>query len=223
MSQNSLILPTTGTISGLQMTQYSNLAFDSLNTLNSGASAPSSAEAGSLWHNTSANTLNIYSLNTSSWIPLFYLDESGYAAYAAAGQTSSTIPSGAAGEHFTSTIFSSGAIPISSNSPKTVTSVSVSSAGKYLLAGTAWFVTNSSTVTALTAASISTSSNGLSNPPTAYAQSVTQNIIGNLLGSLTIPTTEFITSSAATFYLVSYASFTTAGVNIYGQIDAWRI
>ena len=33
MSQNSLILPTTGTVSGLQMTQYVNNALDTINTI----------------------------------------------------------------------------------------------------------------------------------------------------------------------------------------------
>ena len=46
MSQNSLVLPTTGTVSGLQITQAANSALDTLNTLASGAGVPSSPEAG---------------------------------------------------------------------------------------------------------------------------------------------------------------------------------
>src|ERR1700735_2592333 len=78
MSQNALILPTTGTVSGLTMTQDTNAALDTLNTLASGASAPSSPEAGQLWHDATNNTIYIFSLDSTSWIPLFSLNESLY-------------------------------------------------------------------------------------------------------------------------------------------------
>ena len=80
MSQNSLTLPTTGTVSGLQMTQDTNNALDTLNTLSSGASAPSSPVAGQLWHDTTNNILKLRSLDNTSWIPLFYLNEASYLA-----------------------------------------------------------------------------------------------------------------------------------------------
>jgi len=80
MSQNSLTLPTTGTVSGLQMTQYANNALDTLNSLASGASAPSSPEAGQLWHDTTNNILKLRSLDNTQWIPLFYLNETAYLA-----------------------------------------------------------------------------------------------------------------------------------------------
>jgi hypothetical protein len=75
MSQNSLVLPTTGTVSGLAMTQNTNNALDTLNTLASGASQPASSEAGQWWHNTSANTLNIRNLANNAWIQIATLDE----------------------------------------------------------------------------------------------------------------------------------------------------
>jgi hypothetical protein len=80
MSQNPLLLPTTGTVSGLTMTQDTNAAIDTLNTLASGTAAPSSPEAGQLWHNTTNNTIYIYSLDSTTWIPLFVLNESAYTA-----------------------------------------------------------------------------------------------------------------------------------------------
>jgi hypothetical protein len=80
MSQNSLTLPTTGTVSGLQMAQDTNLALDTLNTLSSGASAPGSPEAGQLWHDTTNNILKLRSLDNTNWIPLFYVNESSYLA-----------------------------------------------------------------------------------------------------------------------------------------------
>jgi hypothetical protein len=80
MSQNSLVLPTTGTVSGLQMTQNTNNALDTLNTQASGGSAPSSPETGQFWHDTTNNILKKRSLDNSTWIPLFYLNESAYLA-----------------------------------------------------------------------------------------------------------------------------------------------
>ena len=78
MSQNSLLLPTTGTVSGLTMTQNTNAALDTLNTLASGSSAPGTPEAGQLWHNTTNNTINILSDDATTWIPLFALDQTRY-------------------------------------------------------------------------------------------------------------------------------------------------
>lgn len=75
MSQNSLVLPTTGTVSGLQMTQNTNNALDTLNTLSSGASAPSSPEAGQFWHDTGNNVIRIRDLANSTWIAVGALDE----------------------------------------------------------------------------------------------------------------------------------------------------
>jgi len=75
MSQNSLILPTTGTVSGLQMTQDLNYALDTLNTLNSGASAPGTAEAGMLWHDTTNNLIKLRNLANSAWIVVGAVDE----------------------------------------------------------------------------------------------------------------------------------------------------
>jgi hypothetical protein len=78
MSQNSLVLPTTGTVSGLQQTQNTNNALDTLNTLASGASAPSSPEASQFWHDTTNNILKLRSLDNTSWISLLSLNESSY-------------------------------------------------------------------------------------------------------------------------------------------------
>lgn len=78
MSQNSLTLPTTGTVSGLQMTQNINNALDTLNSLASGASAPGSPVAGQLWHDTTSNMLKLRSLDNTAWIALIALNESSY-------------------------------------------------------------------------------------------------------------------------------------------------
>ena len=80
MSQNSVILPTTGDVTGLQMTQYTNNALDTLNTVNSGTSAPSVTEAGMLWHDTTNNLIKIRSLDNTTWIPFLMLNETLYAA-----------------------------------------------------------------------------------------------------------------------------------------------
>jgi len=91
MSQNSITLPTTGTVSGLLMTQDTNAALDTLNTLWSGPSAPVSPEAGQLWHDTTANILKLRSLDNTAWISLMSLNETSYqSAPYAATQTAGT-------------------------------------------------------------------------------------------------------------------------------------
>src|ERR1700728_1729273 len=78
MSQNSLVLPTSGTLSGLAAVEAINAANDTLNTLASGASAPSSPEAGQLWHDTTYNLLKIRSLDNTTWISVGSIDETNY-------------------------------------------------------------------------------------------------------------------------------------------------
>jgi hypothetical protein len=75
MSQNSLVLPTTGTVSGLQMTQDINNALDTLNTLGSGLTAPSSPESGQLWHDTTTNAVKLRDQANANWITLGNIDE----------------------------------------------------------------------------------------------------------------------------------------------------
>jgi hypothetical protein len=67
MSQNSLVLPTTGTVSGLTMTQDTNNALDTLNTCWSGGSAPSSPEDCQLWADTTNNLLKQWDATNSVW------------------------------------------------------------------------------------------------------------------------------------------------------------
>ncbi len=95
MSQNSLTLPTTGTVSGLQMTQAANNALDTLNTLASGASAPSTPEAGQLWHDTTHNVINLRSLDNTTWIVLGAVDETNYLWQSPIGGGSASIASAA--------------------------------------------------------------------------------------------------------------------------------
>jgi hypothetical protein len=78
-SQNALSSPTTGTVSGLQLTNNYNSALDSLNTCNSGASAPTNQlsaapSLGNCWINTSTtpNTLNYY--DGAQWLAVAYID-----------------------------------------------------------------------------------------------------------------------------------------------------
>lgn len=78
-SQNNLFSPTTGTVSGLSLTNNFNGAIDSVNTLNSGASAPTNQltgtpSVGNSWLNTSANP-NAWSLYDGlQWVKLGALD-----------------------------------------------------------------------------------------------------------------------------------------------------
>ncbi len=68
MSQNSLVLPTTGTVSGLSMTQQTNDAINTLATNNSGASAPSTTYAYMLWADTTTGLLKQRNAANSAWI-----------------------------------------------------------------------------------------------------------------------------------------------------------
>ncbi len=71
MSQNSLVLPTTGTVSGLTMTQNINNALDTLNTNGSGGSAPSSPEAFMFWADSTNNAFKMRNEANSAWLSLF--------------------------------------------------------------------------------------------------------------------------------------------------------
>lgn len=84
-SQNALLSPTTGTVSGLQMTNSYNSALDSLNTANSGATAPNnqlsgSASLGNWWLNTTSAPygLGMYD-GSSNWPVMASLDPTAHA------------------------------------------------------------------------------------------------------------------------------------------------
>lgn len=78
MSQNQIVLPTTGTVSGLTMTQDTNAALDTLNTKWSGSSAPSSPEQYQDWLDTSTSppTLRIY--DGSQWVAVAQIDTTNH-------------------------------------------------------------------------------------------------------------------------------------------------
>jgi microcystin-dependent protein len=84
-SQNSLLSPTTGTVSGLQLTNNYNNALDSVNTANSGASAPTnqlsgSASLGNWWLNTTAAPFPLgMNDGSANWLTLAWLDNSAHA------------------------------------------------------------------------------------------------------------------------------------------------
>jgi hypothetical protein len=69
MSQNTLVLPTTGTVSGLQQTANMNAALDTLSTLEAGPSAPSNAQTAQLWSDTTNYLVKQY--GGTSWQPVW--------------------------------------------------------------------------------------------------------------------------------------------------------
>lgn len=69
MSQNSLVIPNTGTLTGLALVNAANAAFDSLNTLNSGGSAPSTTEADMWWMDATNGLLKQRDSGNAIWIP----------------------------------------------------------------------------------------------------------------------------------------------------------
>lgn len=81
-SQNSLTSPTTGTVSGVQVTNNYNNALDSVNTCNSGSSAPTNQlsgtpSLGNCWLNTTNNSLNFYD-GSSTWVTVGYIDPTNH-------------------------------------------------------------------------------------------------------------------------------------------------
>lgn len=69
MSQNSLVIPTTGTLSGLSLVTDVNSALDTLNTLNSGGSGPSTTEADMLWADTTNGLIKQRDGGNANWYP----------------------------------------------------------------------------------------------------------------------------------------------------------
>lgn len=83
-SQNQLSSPTTGTVSGLNMTNNYNSALDSVNTCNSGATAPNnqlsgSASAGNCWLNTTSAPFPWNMFDGANWVPSAWLDPTAHA------------------------------------------------------------------------------------------------------------------------------------------------
>lgn len=76
MSQDTTILPTTGTVSGLEMTQAANAALATLLSLYSGSSAPTSPVAYQWWVDTSTTvkTLKIRNAANNAWVILGFLN-----------------------------------------------------------------------------------------------------------------------------------------------------
>src|SRR5258708_2066414 len=87
MGQGSLVMPTTGTVSGLQASQNINNALAALASANSGASAPTNAtggvpSVGQLWLDTSGFApfaLKIYIGTTGTWQILGWFDNTNSA------------------------------------------------------------------------------------------------------------------------------------------------
>jgi microcystin-dependent protein len=99
-SQNQLSSPTTGTVSGLQLTNNYNNALDSLNTGNSGASAPinqlsGSPSLGNVWINTTGIPYPWQVHDGSNWLTPFWIDATNHVANVKIGGGVATVASAA--------------------------------------------------------------------------------------------------------------------------------
>jgi hypothetical protein len=97
-SQNPLGTSTVGPLSGLAAIQSINSAIDSLNTCNSGATAPTnqlsgSPSAGNCWYNTSTGAVSYY--DGASWLPVGYIDPTNHLWTPVIGGNASTTVSSA--------------------------------------------------------------------------------------------------------------------------------
>lgn len=78
-SQGVLFSPTTGTVSGLQLTNNYNNALDALNTCNAGATAPANQLSGvpalmNCWANTTNGVVPVNYYDGANWLSPFWLD-----------------------------------------------------------------------------------------------------------------------------------------------------
>lgn len=87
-AQNAVAIPTSGPLPGLTMINDVNAALNTVETVNSGTTAPTavglglSSLAGVVWHDTTTNTLKIRDLADANWITLFQIDETSKVAVA---------------------------------------------------------------------------------------------------------------------------------------------
>ncbi len=93
MSQNLLVLPTTGTVSGTELVTLVNQALDTLNTVWSGASAPSEPEAYQLWQDTSTAPPTLRQYDGAQWVALGVIDTTNHLWLPPLGGGSGTIAS----------------------------------------------------------------------------------------------------------------------------------
>jgi microcystin-dependent protein len=99
-SQNNLFSPTTGTISGLNLTNNYNNALDSVNTANSGPSAPTNQlsgvpSLGNWWLNTTSSPYPIQVYDGANWLTPFWIDASNHYTDVKIGGGTTTIASAA--------------------------------------------------------------------------------------------------------------------------------
>jgi hypothetical protein len=99
-SQNSLFSPTTGTVSGLALTYSYNNALDSLNTGNSGATAPVNqlsglASLGNIWINTTSIPYPWQVYDGASWLSPFWIDATNHTTDVKIGGGAATVASAA--------------------------------------------------------------------------------------------------------------------------------
>ena len=82
-SQNNLYSPTTGTVSGLQLTNNFNNAIDSVNTCNGGPSAPTNQlsgvpSVGNCWINSTSSPYPVSIYDGSNWDVIAYIDATNH-------------------------------------------------------------------------------------------------------------------------------------------------
>jgi hypothetical protein len=99
MSQSAVLLPVTGTVSGLANNTAANNAMKAALTMQSGASAPTTVGtgltslAGILWHDTTTNSLKIRDQADGAWMVIGGIDETGKIWLAPIGGGTDTIAS----------------------------------------------------------------------------------------------------------------------------------
>lgn len=99
-SQGSLFSPTTGTVSGLQLTNNYNNAVDAINTGNSGATAPTNQlsgvpSLGNIWINTTSNPNPHQVYDGTNWLTPYWIDATNHYTDVKIGGGTATVASAA--------------------------------------------------------------------------------------------------------------------------------
>jgi hypothetical protein len=133
---------------------------------------------------------------------------------------------GSVGEYVESNIASGSAIAAGATGvAKTLTSISLT-AGDWDVSGVVQWIPLSTTVMSAYAGSISTTTNTLDITNGRWSSMVLQTGVtgaGNTDGSSAIIPCRFSLASTTTIYLVGRATYTTAGLNMYGILRARRV
>jgi hypothetical protein len=223
-----------GTVTGTNTLVISRIGSD---TINGGTSVTVSSANGAyiLWSDGASKwTAQAIGAAAASGVSTFN-GRSGAVTPAQGDYTANLVPgtttndnaaAGNIGEYVEALLASGSAVPLTSVTAKSVTSISLT-AGDWDVTGKISFSINNSTTVTWAAVGISTTNNAMpSNGLTSSAYMIYNGMLGSVFpadsGFITGPT-RLSLSGATSVYLVGFASFAASTMSAYGEIRARRI